>query len=188
MDVSLVAGSISTPPSAAAFIKQFREIGLRSLLISDALGDIGEWYEMTGAAADGVMDNRAIWNTEKGRAFAKKYEELYGIYPSAASGGLVYDYARFFIKIANACLAQHGKLDRKTLYQFGRDNLWTGKINFTEGVVMDEYAYSPDVLPDPIVGPGKFIFPINQYFGGKSTIVWPDNWKTGELVIPEYAK
>lgn len=188
MDVSLVAGSISTPPSAASFIKQFREIGVNSLLISDALGDIGEWYQMTGSAADGVLDNRAIWNTEKGKAFAKKYEELYNIYPSAASGGLVYDYARFFIKVANACLKEYGKLDRKTLYQFGRENLWTGKISFTDGVVMDEYAYAPETLPDPIVGAGKFIFPINQYFGGKSTIVWPANWKTGELSIPSYAQ
>jgi branched-chain amino acid transport system substrate-binding protein len=46
---------------------------------------------------------------------------------------------------------------------------------------MSKYQYLPETIPDPVVGENAYIFPVIQYLNGKSTIVWPEKWKTGEL-------
>lgn len=187
-NASLVIASISAPPSAAAFIKQFKEIGLDSLLVSDGLGDIGEWHQMTGKASNGILDSRGLWASEKGKAFAETYEKKYNNVPSPAGGGLVYDYTRFFIKICNETLKDYGKLDKAVLFKVAKEKLWTGKITFTDGVVMNEYVYKPETLPDPVLGEGKWGFPVIQYVDGKSIVVWPESVKTGDFTLPQNLK
>jgi branched-chain amino acid transport system substrate-binding protein len=40
----------------SAFIKQADEVGLKSLIIADGLGWVGEWYNLTGKSSNFVMD------------------------------------------------------------------------------------------------------------------------------------
>jgi len=188
LDVSLVAGTISSPPSAAAFIKQAREVNLNALMICDALGETADFYTLTGEASDFILDNRPVFVKENALKFAADFKAKYGYEPSPAAGGQVYDYTRFFIKCANEALAEHGKLDKEILYKFAQEKLMTGQITFTDGVVCDEYKYDGATDPDPIVGEGKYIFPVVQYFGGKATVIWPDSQKVGDIKIPDYAK
>jgi len=188
LDVSLVAGTISSPPSIAAFIKQAREVNLNALMICDALGETADFYSLTGDASDFILDNRPVFATEKAQKFAADFKAKYGYEPSPAAGGQVYDYTRFFIKVANECLAEYGNLDKETLYKFAQEKLMTGQISFTDGVVMDEYKYDAESSPDPMVGEGKYIFPVVQYFDGKATVVWPASQKTADIQIPDYAK
>jgi len=188
LDVAVVAGSISSPSSMAAFIKQAREVNLNSLMICDALGDVGDWYNLTGDAADYVLDNRPIFTSEKGLKFAADYKAKYGSEPSAAAAGLQYDNTRFFIKLANETLKEHGELNKDTLFKYAQENLWTGKITFNDTVVCPEYRYDAESLPDPVVAEDGFIFPVVQYFGGKATVIWPESGKKADLQIPDYAK
>lgn len=188
LDASIVAGSISGPASMAAFIKQAREVNLKSLMICDALGDIGEWYNLTGSAADYVLDNRPIFTSEKGKKFADDFKAKYGYEPSAAAAGLQYDAARFFIKLANETLKETGELNKETLFKFAQDKLWTGQLTFNDTVVCPELRYDNQSLPDPVVAEDGFIFPVVQYFGGKGTVIWPDSQKVADIKIPDYAK
>ncbi|ATW23744.1 ABC transporter substrate-binding protein [Candidatus Formimonas warabiya] len=188
LDVSLVAGTISSPPSIAAFIKQSREVKLNALMICDALGETADFYSLTGDASDYILDNRPVFTSDRAKKFAADFKEKYGYEPAPACGGQVYDYTRFFIKCANECLAENGKLDKETLYKFAQEKLMTGQITFTDGVVCDEYKYDATSAPDPITGEGKYIFPVVQYFGGKATVIWPDSQKVADLKIPDYAK
>jgi len=187
-DVSLIAGTISSPPSIAAFIKQSREVGLNALMICDALGETADFYNLTGDASDFTLDNRPVFATEKAQKFAADFKTKFGYEPSPAAAGQVYDYTRFFIQVANATLAQYGDLSKENLYKYAQETLMTGKTSFTDGVVADEYIYTAESAPDPVVGEGKYIFPIVQYFGGKPTVIWPDSQKTGDIKIPDYAK
>ncbi len=185
---SIVAGTVSNPPTQAAFIKQAREVGLKSLLIVDALGETGDWYALTKSASDYVLDNRPIWSTEKGKAFAEKFEKKYGFAPGPAASGLAHDFTGFFIKCANEAFKQYGKLDRKVLYKFGKENVYTGKISYTGGLLMKEYKYTPETFPDPIVGGEYFTFPVIQYMNGKGNIIWPAAFKTADMQAPDYLK
>ncbi|HBV88566.1 ABC transporter substrate-binding protein [Desulfosporosinus sp.] len=188
LDVSLVAGTISSPPSIAAFIKQSREQNLKALMISDALGETAGFYSLTGNASDYILDNRPVFTTDKALKFAADFKAKYGYDPSPAAGGQVYDYTRFFIKCANETLKEHGKLDKETLFKFSQEKLMTGQITFTDGVVIPEYKFDKTSAPDPVVGEKNYIFPVVQYFEGKATVVWPDAQKVGDLKIPDYAK
>lgn len=188
LDVSLVAGTISSPPSIAAFIKQAREVNLNALMICDALGENADFYSLTGDASDFVLDNRPVFASERAKKFAADFEDRYGYAPAPAAGGQVYDYTRFFVKCANECLEKYGELTSETLYQYAREVLMTGQVSFTEGVVAEEYLYDADSAPDPQVGEGKYIFPVVQYFEGEAIVVWPDSQKMADIQIPDYAK
>lgn len=187
-DVSVVGGTVTSPPSFAAFIKQTREVGLRSLVIADGLGWVGEWYEMTGAASNYVLDQIPQWTTPEAIEFATEFEEQWGITPSTSAAGLAYDQTGFFIQIAQAAFDEYGELNRDILYQVGQDQLWAGELTYTDGIIMEEYKYTPETVPDPVVGEGYFIFPVLQYFDGVGKIVWPDVWKVDDLQVPDYAK
>ena len=188
LDASIMIGTNSVPPSVAAFVKQKAEIGVRALLFCEAMADSGEWYKLMGPASNGAIEGRATWVTPKHKKFAAKFKSIYGFDPSAAAAGQVYDYSRFFIKCLNAALKEYGSLNRKTLHKFGQEFVMTGKIASDPGIVHDSLYYTPANFPDPEFGPGRWMFPIIQYFEGKPTVVWPPSQKTGELIIPESAK
>jgi branched-chain amino acid transport system substrate-binding protein len=46
---------------------------------------------------------------------------------------------------------------------------------------MSSYDFSPESIPDPVVGKGHYIFPVTQYSGGKQTVVWPADQASGQL-------
>lgn len=186
MDASVIAGTVATAPSFAAFIKQAQEVGIQSVIIADGLGWVGEWYEMTGTDSNYILDQIPQWTTDEAKQFVVDFEEEYGFTPSTSGGGLAYDQASFFIQVAEATLEEHGELNRETLHQYGQDTLWTGGLSFTDGIIMEEYMYEPDSVPDPVVGQGYFIFPVIQYFEGEGNIVWPSVWKEADFESPGY--
>ncbi len=185
MDAAVIAGSIATGPSLAAFIKQADQTGLNSVIIADGLGWVGEWYDMTGSSADYVLDQVPSWTTSGAINFVSDFRENYGFTPSASSGGLAYDKASFFIQIAEETFEEYGELNRDALYDYGKKKMWTGKTTYQDGAVMKEYKYTTDTIPDPVVGKNYFIFPVVQYFEGTGKIVWPDAWKVSDFEPPE---
>lgn len=53
-----------------------------------------------------------------------------------------------------------------------------------EGIMMEEYAVSPETAPDPVVGGGAYTFPVLQYFDGEGVVVYPPEWADQELIPP----
>lgn len=188
LDASVVAGTVSAPAAVSAFIKQAKEVKLNSLIIADGLGYTGDWYKLTGAASDGVLDNVPLFATDKGKKFAADYKAKYNIEPSAAFAGQDYDWTRFFIKIANETLKEKGALNSENLYQYSQEKVLTGKTTFDDAVIMKQLKFDSSSSPDPVVGEGEYIFPVVQYEGGNPVVIWPTYQKNGELKIPDSAK
>ncbi len=186
--VAVAVGSMSDPPSVSAFIKQSREVGLNAMIISDGLGWVGEWYKLTGDASNFVLDQIPQWTTEQAKKFRDDFTKRYGFEPGASSGGLCYDTVSFFIEVMQATFQKFGKLDKESFAQFAESDVMTGKFTFTKGLFMKEYKYTPQNFPDLEVGKDYYIFPVIQYFDGKASIVWPDDWKNADIKIPDWAK
>ncbi len=186
--VSVAVGSMSDPPSVSAFIKQSREIGVKSLILSDGLGWVGEWYKMTGNASDYVLDQIPQWTTPEARKFRDDFQSRFGFEPGASSAGLCHDTAMFFIKVLKTTLETYGELTTESLMKCAEEQIMTGKLSFTDGLLMEEYKYTPETFPDPVVGKGYYIFPVTQYFDGRAKIIWPDEWKEADLAIPANMK
>jgi len=187
-DASLIGGTISSPASAAAFLKQARELDLKSLTICDALSENADFYELAGDASDGVLDNRPLWVSDKAFAFQKEFEEKYGYVPAAATGGQVWDYTRFFLQCCQETIDKYGKLDSESLYQFAQEVLLVGGTSFTDGINCDKYEFTKEWAPGPVVGEGAYVFPILQFEKGETKAVWPGTMSNGEFVLPDYAK
>jgi branched-chain amino acid transport system substrate-binding protein len=181
LNPALVAGTSTAAPAMSAFVKQADEVGLKSLLIADGLGWFGEWYDLTGSSSNYVIDQIPGWATAEGQAFAERFEAEQGFPPSPSAGGLSYDGSNFFISVAKAVYREAGELTSDAIYNFVKDNVWTGDWAYTEGIVMNRYEYRPDTIPDPVVGKGYYIFPVLQYFDGEGKIIYPPEWAVQEL-------
>lgn len=188
LNVSLVAGTMSDPPSVSSFIKQSREVGLKSLIISDGLGWVGEWYNLTGKASDFVLDQIPQWTTPEAKKFRDDFKAKYGFEPGASSAGMCYDWARFLIKVLQETLNEYGEITTENLAKIGKEKVMTGQLTFTDGIIHKEYKFTPETFPDPVVDKDHYIFPVIQYFDGKGKIVWPDEWKEADLQIPDNLK
>lgn len=186
--VAVAVGSMSDPPSVAAFIKQSREVGVKSLIISDGLGWVGEWYKLTGDASDYVLDQIPQYATPEAKKFRDDFTKRFGFEPGASSAAMCYDTVRYFIKVLQTTLKDYGALNKETLQKCADEQVIPGKLTFTGGIMMKEYKYTPETFPDPVVGKGYYIFPVIQYFGGKGEVVWPEDVKTTDLKIPPGAK
>lgn len=188
LDAPLMAGTMDDAAGFPAMIKQAREVGVNSLIVADGLGWVGEWYNMAGEASDYVIDQIPGWTTPEAVAFKDEFTKRWGIEPSPSSAGLAFDEANFFIKVLQEAYKDHGELTSDTIYQTGKDKLWTGQLTYTDGILMKEYKFTPETLPDMVVGKGYFVFPVIQYFGGVGKTIWPDEIKEQEIQIPDYAK
>lgn len=184
LEVPLVAGTSSDAAGYTAMIKQTGEIGLNSLIVADGLGWVGEWYSLTGPASNYVIDQIPGWTSPEAAAFHDTFTERFGFEPSPSAAGLAYDETRFFIKIAQRAYELHGELTRETLYQTGMDELITGKLTFTDGILMQEYRITSETVPDFEVGPGYFVFPVIQYFDGESVVIFPPEAREADMAIP----
>ena len=181
LNPALIAGTSSAAPVMSAFIKQADEVGLKSLIIADGLGWVGEWYDLTGSASNYVLDQIPGFATEKGKAFAADFEKRWGFAPSPSAAGLAYDGTNFFIALANEVCKQTGELTSDNIYNFVKDNIWTGKWSYKDGIVMSNYAATPETVPDPVVGQGYYIFPVLQYMEGEGNVIYPPEWATQKL-------
>ena len=184
LNAPLMAGTMDDAAGFPAMIKQAREVGVESLIIADGLGWVGEWYDMAGDASDYVIDQIPGWATDEAVAFRDEFTQRWGSEPSPSSAGLAYDEANFFIKILQETYKDHNELSSETIYQTAKDKVWTGELTYTDGILMSEYKFTKESLPDMVVGKGYFVFPVIQYFGGEGITVWPDEIKKQDLQIP----
>ena len=186
--VTVLAGSSSGVASVSALIKQTREIGFRGLLIAEGLGWVGGWYKMTGPASNGVLDMQPQFATPAQKAWVTRFKKKYGYDPSPSAAGMAFDYANFFIKIANRAIESHGSLDSETVTKVGRTEVATGKLTYSreEGALMHaRYGTDAANRPDPKISPEDFFFPVIQYTNGKGTVVYPQEMQQGKFVAPK---
>ncbi len=184
MDVPLIAGTMSDAAAFSAMIKQSREVGLKSLIIADGLGWVGEWYSLTGEASDYVIDQIPGWTTPKAQEFRDTFKAKWDFEPSPSAAGLAYDETNYFIKIAQRTFEKYGTLDRESLYKVGREELATGQLSYGDGILMKEYKLTQESMPDFVVGSGYFVFPVIQYFGGAGKVIYPAEAREAELALP----
>lgn len=184
--VAVIAGSSTAPPFITSIVKQAHEIGLKSVIVADGLGWVGDWYKMTGPASNYVLDMIPQLTTKQSQAWAKAYQKQVGFAPSPSSAGLAYDGTNFFIKIARAALKEYGKLDRETIHKTMVNQVDTGKLTYgikDGALIMKEYKYTSQSMPDPVVGPDEYFFPVIQYMNGKGSIIYPAEFKQRNLEV-----
>jgi len=187
-NVALLAGSANYP-ALGALIKQTKEVGLKAIIIADGLGWTGNWYEQTGEAGEGVLDMIPQIATPEGKAWAEKFEARSGIKPSASAAGLSsYDGVGILIKILKRTLEKHGKLDKETIHEVLKNEWLTGKLAYTRAdgaIIMNSYRYTPETVPDPVVGIDDYFFPVLQYGqGGVGHIIYPADVATTGFRAP----
>jgi branched-chain amino acid transport system substrate-binding protein len=186
-DVAVIFSTSTAAPVTSAFIKQTREVGLKSLIIIDGLGWSGDWYKMAGASSDGVLDMIPQLTTQEAKDWAVEYEKRFGMKPSPSAGGLSYDGAGFFVKILQRANEKYGKLDKETIHKVMVEEVNTGKLTYSKAdgaIIMNEYRYNMDTMPDPVVARDGYFFPVIQYKGGKGSIVYPGEWAQAEFMAP----
>ncbi len=184
--VAVLAGSSSAPAVSAAFIKQAAEIGVKSVIINDGLGWIGEWYKLTGKASNGVFDMIPKFGTKKAKAWAEAYKKKYGYAPGATASGLNHDNVHFFIKILRRTLKKYGELNKKTIRKVIVEEVCPGKLTYGQedgAIMVKKLAYKPETYNDPIVGSNYWFLPVIQYMDGKSYIVYPKDLREKEPVF-----
>jgi branched-chain amino acid transport system substrate-binding protein len=180
-NVPLIAGTTTIPASIASFLKGVDDAGIKALVVADGLGWIGDWYKLSGSASNYVVDQIPQFASDEAQKFAADYEAQFGSKPSPSAAGLSYDFSNFFIKIMNQTLAEQCEITSETLYKTAQDELWTGQLTYTDGIIMSNYDYSEDSIPDPVVGKGHYIFPALQYMDGEPTVVWPPEVAKGNI-------
>jgi branched-chain amino acid transport system substrate-binding protein len=185
-DVAVLFSTSTAAPITSAFIKQTREVGLKSLIIIDGLGWSGDWYAMSGAASDGVLDMIPQLTTKEAKAWAEP-SKRFNMKPSPSAGGLSYDGVNFFVKILKRALEKSGKLDKETIHKVIVEEVNTGKLTYSKAdgaIIMNEYRYNKDTNPDPVVARDGYFFPVIQYKGGVGKIVYPADWAEAEFMAP----
>lgn len=184
-NVAIIAGTNSGPASVAAFIKQADEIGLKSVIVGDAMSWVGNWYELTGKASDYVLDLPASLYSDIGKAWLSRVEKKHNIVP----GGWVslsYEGIRFFIKIAKRTYEKQGVINKEALHKTNLEEVVTGKLTFgvdDGAMMMKQLKYTSQTIPEPIFGVGYWYLPVVQYFDGKANVVWPEDVKTADFRI-----
>ncbi len=180
---------LTNPASAAAFIKQAKESNLPCIQTNDCFTEAANWYELAGDAATGVLVCRSKLVNDRAMQFAEDFEAKYGYAPSATTGGINYDGARFLIKCIEECEKQYEKVNAETLYKFGKEVLQTGGITFDESVLVQSYEYNYEENGiDPLVDTDHFYFQVLQLMGDQEVVVWPECDREAEMVIPDYAQ
>lgn len=183
-DIELLCGTSASPPFMTSFVKQCSEVGLKSVVVASGIGWIGDWYKMTGKGSDYVLDSIPQLTTPEAQKWAKDIQAKYGFNPSPSSGGLSYDATGFFIKLLQRTNELYGKLDKETIHKTMVDEMNTGKLTYGRkdgAIIMNEYKYIPETLPDPIVASDAYFFPILQYKDGQGYIIYPDAWKVKDF-------
>jgi len=186
LDPALFAGTTVSVPFVSALINQADQVGLNSVMIADGLSWVGDWYSNVGDSSDYILDavQSVSLASEEGQQFISTFEEDYDMTPSPSSGGLAYDAANFFIKAAQMTYEEYGELSSETLAEFAKNEIQTGNWSYTDGIVMEEYLFTPESSPDPVVGQGFYSFPIVQYFGGEGVKIYPENVAEQEFTPP----
>lgn len=182
LDVDIVVHQSAAVSFHANFLRQARELELKALFIGEGYTWKPAWYETTGDASNYVIDMAPKFATDKAKEFRDKFIARWGTKPAPAPAGLTYDWCRFAI----AVIKKAGTDDPDRLVEATRT------MEFKDGVMMDCYKfYDPGgggVLgpPDPVTGPGYFIFPVLQCYQGDVICIWPPEWKESDFMLPPW--
>jgi branched-chain amino acid transport system substrate-binding protein len=170
---AVLMGTTTSGSINAAMLKAVADSGNKAVMISDGLAQNADWYKTIGSASDYTLDSAPFWRKGSDKWVAD-YTAKFGHEPSSQSAGLAYDYTNFFLKILAATIADQGSLTSATIYKEAQDKVQTGQLAYTDGVVMESYDFNKDSLPNPVGGAGHFVFPVVQWVGGKSTLIYPN--------------
>jgi branched-chain amino acid transport system substrate-binding protein len=184
LEPAVIAGTSTAALTAAAFLNQADDAGLNSVIALDGLGWFGGWYDFTESSTNYVLDQHPMWSTESARTFRDDFEARYGVLPSPSVGGLAYDAANFFLDIGQQAYQEYGELDSQSLYSFTQQQIWSGLWSYTDGIMMEEYKYVSETIPDPMVGEGYYMFPVVQYLDGEAQIMFPSAWADRSFIPP----
>ena len=170
----------------AAAVKQMEEVGLKAFTIGDCLAADANWYDGAGEAANFVVDRSIGWrDTPQTEEILAEYKRRYNdTEPAVVVGGLTYDGAKFLVQVFKGTLERYGELTRETLHKYAWDEINGDGLRFTDGIVMTEYKFTPESMPDPVIGEGYWILPVVQFMHGKYEVVWPPDLATAELQVP----
>ena len=178
--VSVIAGTSTSAPAITALVKQADEVSLGAVIIADGLGWVGDWYKLTGAASNNVLDMIPALTTPEAKKWAEDVEKRFGYKPSPSASGLAYDWSNFAIKVFKRTFEKHKELNRTTILEVFQNEVIPGKLTYSKAdgaLIMNEYRFSPETIPDAVVARDGFYFPVLQYENGQGHIVYPDDWK-----------
>ena len=171
---TVVAGTINTPATAAAFLKQAQEIGLDAQMICHSLNENADWYELCGDSAEGVFDMLPGYTDERGAEFEARWLERMGYSASISCESVAYDCALCFIEMLQDCYDMYGVLDSETIYQFGCEQVQTGQWVYDDSILQACYQWEEGRL-SPVVGEDAFYNPLGQVRNGEFVTVWPSS-------------
>ncbi len=186
-----------TADNMGQFIEQVRlKMDPDPLIIVEGLGWSSASLTSAGQSAIGVLDggygpyNGAPEVREVVQRFQTQYELDFGAAPSTSSGGLAYDYTRFAIRVLERALEKHGDIDREGVLDIYATEVQTGQLTLDTGVVMSQYVYSSDSVPDPSYGIDTYYFPVYQYQDPNNdgevdfATVFPAVLRDSEVIVP----
>jgi branched-chain amino acid transport system substrate-binding protein len=150
---------------------------------------VGEWYELTGEYSDYIFDMIPQWTSPKAQEFKAAFTEKFNTEPGPSTAGLCYDTASFFLLVLQTTFeTQGGVLNKETIMKVAEEMVIPGTLSLTDGIMMKEYKYTEETFPDLVVGDDFYMFPVIQYMGGESVMVWPEHVRAKPMEIPDYAK
>ncbi len=168
--VSLVAMTTTATLAAVNFVKQFRQQGLRALLLGHGLRWHADWHALTGDSSDFIitMDSAmpiALWQ----RWWMRRYSARFKQPPSIAAAGLHYDYARMLFGVLNTA----ARLDIETLVKTVHQTSYRG--------IWNRYRFAARPMPETVsaneIMTGHFMegffMPMAQLIDGQEKIIWP---------------
>ena len=179
---TVVAGTINTPASAAAFLKQAKEIGLKAKIICHSLNENADWYKLCGEAAEGVFDMVPTYVDNRGADFEARWKEKMDYDASISCESVAYDCACCFTAMLKDCYDKYGVLDSETIYKFGCEEVQTGNWVFDDSIEQAAYKWEPGRL-SPVVGEDAFYNSLGQVKNGKFVTVWPASRATEEATF-----
>jgi branched-chain amino acid transport system substrate-binding protein len=183
--VSVIACSGGSLPAMAALVKEARQIDPGALVVADGISYAGNWYQAVGSAGVGILDLGEAFTTSAAQQFVRSFRAKYGTDPGALAAGITYDYANFLIEVMKRAVAEYGSLTSDTLFKVAYNEVRTGKLQYTDGIMSRDYVYSPSTWPSPEVGPDKFFLPVVQAgqdgtlkvvyppFSAQTSLQWP---------------
>lgn len=168
---TLVAGTINTPATAAAFTKQAKEINLGLPIIMQCLNESAEWRDLCGDSAEGVIDQWPGWKDQRGQDFCDRWEKRMGYAASITTEGVAYDNALLFIDALQKCYDMYGVLDTESILKFGWEEINGGNYSF-DSIIQPAYRWEPGSI-SPVVGQDAFFNPLGQVQGGEFVTIFP---------------
>lgn len=169
---TVVAGAPNTVSSAAAFLKQAKEINLDATIIAHGLNEYPEWKELCGDAAEGSISQMQVYTDERGEEFEARFLEKAGYEATIGCEGIAYDCAKCTFEALQACYDMYGVLDTETIYKFATEEIQTGNWAYEDSLTQASYKWEEGRL-SPVIGEDAFYNPLAQVQDGEYKIIFP---------------